>query len=63
MRLFKGEDNTARLPASVEVTPRQAIASDELTGLFPPGTRVYIADIGDDTSTMVKAAMRVGELG
>lgn len=63
MRLFKGEDIAARLPASVEVTPRQAIASDELPDLFPPGTRVYIADIGDDTPTMVKAAMRVGELG
>lgn len=63
MRLFKGEDITARLPASVEVTPRQAIASAELPGLLPPGTHVYIADIGDDTSIMIKAAARVSELG
>lgn len=52
-----------RLPASVEATPRQAIESAGLPGLFPAGTRVYIPDIGTDTATMVDAARRIGALG
>lgn len=63
MQSFDGRDIVARLPASVEATPRQAIESAELPGLFPAGTRVYIPDIGVDTATMTRAARRLGDLG
>jgi methylenetetrahydrofolate reductase (NADH) len=53
-----------RIPASIEVTPRQAIESVELPGLFPAGTRVYIVDIGiDNDENLVGAAKRVRDLG
>ncbi|WP_099864790.1 methylenetetrahydrofolate reductase [Pararhizobium haloflavum] len=53
-----------RISASIEVAPKQAIESDDLPGLFPPGTNVYITDIGTDPSeTLVKAARRVRDLG
>ena len=43
---------------------RQAIESADLPGLLPPGTRLYITDIGtDNTSTLVGAARRVTDLG
>jgi methylenetetrahydrofolate reductase (NADPH) len=52
------------IPASIEMSPKQAIESPELPGLFPPGVRVYITDIGvDDTPTLVRAARRVTDLG
>lgn len=62
MRFFKSADIAARLSASVEVTPRQAIEFAELPDLFPPGTRVYITDIGGETDMLVRAAARIGEL-
>lgn len=53
-----------RIPASIEVAPKQAIESADLPGLFPPGTRVYITDVGSDPSpVLVRAARRVRELG
>lgn len=53
-----------RIPASIEVTPRQAIESAELPGLFPAGARVYIVDIGTDSDeNLIKAAKRVRDLG
>ena len=53
-----------RIPASIEITPKQAVSLPELPGLFPPGVRVYIADIGiDGDDTLVQAARRVTELG
>ncbi|MEM6463951.1 MAG: methylenetetrahydrofolate reductase [Pseudomonadota bacterium] len=53
-----------RIAASIEVGPRQAVESSDLPGLFPPGTDVYITDIGtDSTETLVSAAARVRELG
>ena len=53
-----------KLPASIEVTPRQAIESEDLPGLFPKGVRVYIPDLGtDSTDTLVRAARRVRDLG
>ncbi|GKX34785.1 MAG: methylenetetrahydrofolate reductase [Rhizobiaceae bacterium MnEN-MB40S] len=53
-----------RIAASIEVAPKQAIESADLPGLFPEGARVYITDIGTDSSeTLVKAAKRVRDLG
>lgn len=63
MQSFNSRETAARLPASVEVTPKQGIESAELPGLFPAGTRVYIPDIGTETATMVRAAKRIGDLG
>ncbi|MDH6267324.1 methylenetetrahydrofolate reductase (NADPH) [Rhizobium sp. SG_E_25_P2] len=54
----------SRIPASIEVAPKQAIESADLPGLFPAGSRVYITDIGTDTTdTLVAAARRVTGLG
>jgi len=54
----------ARIAASIEVAPKQAIESADLPGLFPEGAWVYITDIGTDSSeTLVKAAKRVRDLG
>jgi methylenetetrahydrofolate reductase (NADPH) len=54
----------SRIPASIEVAPKQAIESADLPGLFPAGSRVYITDIGTDTTdTLVAAARRVTNLG
>jgi methylenetetrahydrofolate reductase (NADPH) len=53
-----------RIAASIEVSPKQAIESPDLPGLFPKGVRVYITDIGSDTNeTLVAAAKRVNDLG
>ena len=54
----------AKIPASIEVAPKQAIESADLPGLFPAGSRVYITDIGTDpTDALVAAAKRVASLG
>lgn len=54
----------SHIPASIEVAPKQAIESADLPGLFPPGSRVYITDIGTDpTPVLVEAARRVASLG
>ncbi|KXF76901.1 methylenetetrahydrofolate reductase [Paramesorhizobium deserti] len=50
--------------ASIELAPKQAIESQDLPGLFPAGSRVYITDIGTDTvDTLTAAARRVSDLG
>lgn len=55
---------TSKIFASIEVASKQAIESQELPGLFPSGVRVYIPDVGADTSaTLVKAAKRIVSLG
>ena len=54
---------TAKLPASIEITPKQAIEATNLPGLFPDGTRVYIADIGSESELLIRAARRVHDLG
>jgi methylenetetrahydrofolate reductase (NADPH) len=60
----RDKDRPRFIPASIEVTPKQAIESADLPALFPRGTRVYITDIGtDDTATLVRAAGRVTDLG
>ncbi|QKV17345.1 methylenetetrahydrofolate reductase [Oricola thermophila] len=53
-----------KIAASIEISPKQAIESPDLPGLFPAGIRVYITDIGSDTNdTLVAAARRVHDLG
>jgi methylenetetrahydrofolate reductase (NADPH) len=53
-----------KIAASIEVAPRQAIESEDLPGLFPRGTSVYVTDIGTDPcETLVKAARRLHDLG
>lgn len=53
-----------RIPASIEVSPRQALESPDLAGLFPAGTRVYLTDIGTESlDRMVAAASRINDLG
>lgn len=53
-----------RIPASIEVAPKQALESADLPGLFPRGTRVYITDIGTDPADILTAAARrVHDLG
>ena len=53
-----------KIAASIEVAPTQAVESNDLPGLFPEGSRVYITDIGNDsTDTLVAAARRVRDLG
>lgn len=55
---------SAAIAASIEVAPKQAIESDDLPGLFPAGTRIYVTDIGTDTAeTLTKAARRLHDLG
>ena len=55
---------TARIPASIEISPKQGEQSPDLPGLFPKGTRVYITDVGTDTAeTLTTGAKRVNELG
>ena len=53
-----------KIPASIEIAPKQGIESDILPGRFPAGTRVYITDVGTDSpETLSAAAKRVRELG
>lgn len=52
------------ISASIEVSPKQANESAAIVGLFPEATRVYITDIGTDTTDyLVSAAKRVADLG
>lgn len=55
---------SGHIPASIEISPKQACESEAIVGLFPENTRVYITDIGTDpTDTLVAAAKRVRDLG
>lgn len=55
---------TNHIPASLEISPKQALESNDLEGNFPLGTRVYITDVGTDTTdTIVKGAKRVKDMG
>jgi len=52
------------IPSSIEVSPKQAVESEDLPGLFPAGTRVYITDVGTDPAeTLTAGAKRVSDLG
>ena len=58
------QDQMTKIAASIEVAARQAIESQDLPGLFPAGTRVYITDMGTDSvDTLTAAAKRIHELG
>ena len=53
-----------RIAASIEVAPRQALESQDLADLFPPGTQVYVTDIGGDSNEkLAGAAKRLRSLG
>ena len=54
----------AKLPASIEITPRQVNDTASLDMLFPKGTLVYIPDVGtDSTRAFTDAARRIGDAG
>jgi len=53
-----------KIPASIEVSPKQASESADLPGLMPKGVRVYMTDVGTDTpETITAGARRLRELG
>lgn len=53
-----------KIPASIEISPKQAMESDDLPGLFPRGVRVYMTDVGTDTAqTISRGAARLNDLG
>lgn len=53
-----------QIAASIEVSPKQAVESKDLPGLFPEGTPVYLTDIGTEPlDTMIGAAKRLRDLG
>ncbi len=55
---------TGKIAASIEVSPKQAVENTDLPELFPQGTRVYITDVGNDsTELLVSGAKRVRDLG
>jgi len=52
------------IPASIEVSPKQALESNDLAGNIPSQTRVYITDVGTDTTdTIVQGAKRLHDMG
>lgn len=53
------------LPASIEILPKQLPTSDQLRVLLPPGTRVYLTDIGTSGTEieMLVAARRLQDIG
>ncbi len=54
----------AKIAASIEISPKQAVENEDIPGLFPQGTRVYITDVGTDTAeTLTAGAKRVHDLG
>ena len=55
---------SAKISASIEISPKQAVESADLQGLFPQGTRVYITDVGTDSAeTITAGAKRVTDFG
>lgn len=53
-----------KIAASIEISPKQAVENEDIPGLFPAGTRVYITDVGTDTAeTLTAGAKRVHDLG
>ncbi len=53
-----------KVAASIEISPKQAVENEDLPGLFPAGSRVYITDVGTDTpETLTAGAKRVNDLG
>ena len=59
-----GATAMAKIGASIEISPKQALENEDIPGLFPVGTRVYITDVGTDTAeTLTMGAKRVHDLG
>ncbi len=55
---------SSHIPASIEVSPKQAVESQAIIDLFPKGGRVYITDVGADTTDyLVNGAKRLRGLG
>lgn len=53
-----------KIASSIEISPKQAVENQDIPGLFPEGTRVYITDVGTDTAeTLTRGAKRVADLG
>ena len=52
------------ISASIEVSPKQAVESNAIIDLFPHGGRVYLTDIGSETTDyLVRGAKRIRDLG
>lgn len=52
------------LPASIEMSPKQAAGSISIPDGIPKGTRVYLSDMGEETaSLMVAGARNIREAG
>lgn len=52
------------ISASIEVSPKQAVESNAIIDLFPHGERVYLTDIGSETTDyLVRGAKRIRDLG
>jgi len=55
---------SVKIAASIEISPKQAVESGDLEGLFPSSTRVYITDVGTDSAeTITTGARRVKDFG
>lgn len=53
-----------KVAASIEISPKQASESADLRALFPRGVRVYMTDVGTDTTeTITSGAARLDDLG
>lgn len=53
-----------KIAASIEISPKQAVENEDIPGLFPTGTRVYITDVGTDPAeTLAAGAKRISDLG
>lgn len=53
-----------KVAASIEISPYQAMESADLPGLIPRGVRVYMTDVGtDSTETIARGAARLNDLG
>ena len=61
---MNGDASRNFIPATIELAPKQAIESEDLPGLFPAGTSVYVTDLGnDDVAETIVAVVRLAELG
>ncbi len=53
-----------KVAASIEISPYQAKESGDLPAALPKGVRVYMTDVGtDSTDTIVRGAARLDDLG
>lgn len=53
-----------KISASIELSPKQILDSNNLVDMMPPSTRVYIPDLGTETAdAMVTASKKLTEAG